>query len=1040
MRLTDLFIKRPVLSCVFSLLMLAVGLRAEQSLPVEQFPHTVSGTIEVTTQYYGADPATVAGFVTTPLEGEISQAEGIDYMTSSSSSGLSDITVYLKLNYDPARALAEIQSYVTAATSQFPPGVQASAITLSSGPGVMNVTVDSDVLSAGQVSDYVQRIVKPRLQSVPGVQEVNVQGAPEVVMRVWLDPDRLAAVGMSPADVQNALANNNFVSGAGQTLGAMTFVNLDITSGLHTADEFKSLIIRQNAGRIIRLGDVARVELGRDPDTLQVINNGHPGVFIQIKPTPSANTLTLTNALSARVDEIRTQMPPVMHIAVLHDTGGFIRTSIHEVLLTLAEALIIVSLVVFIFLGSIRSMLVPLVTIPLSLIGTLAMMSVMGFSINLLTLLALVLAIGLVVDDAIIVVENVNRHRAAGMEPIPAASAAVHELVQPILAMTIVLIAVYVPLGLQEGLTGALFTQFAFTLAGSVTMSAVLALTLSPMMSSRLLRPRERAGAAKNISERLERSTDLVLERVQRVYSVMLRATLRQQRVTLAFGAIVLLSIGFLYAGSKKELSPHEDKGILITSGEGGPNITSDGLAIYNQQIQDAYRAIPEMKNYWHVVDAPDVEGGLVLRDWNQRSRSVFTIGHELEAALKKVAGVDMAVYAPPYLPGSQGLPIGFVIQSSGDFQQLDTVSDAFLARVKSSGLFSYAEKDLKIDQPQSTIVVDRAKLSTLGLTMNDLGTSLNAILGGGFVGFFSNDQRSYKVMPLAERRFRLNPDQILDYPITAVQTTATQGTAAPGITVPLRSVAHIVNTVMPESIEHFQQLNATTISALPKPGVSQAEAYRYLQHLAGEMLPTGFGTDTVGPLRQFVQETGGFAATFAMAIIIVYLALAALFESFMDPLIVLVSVPMSIAGALLFVRLGVGGASINLFTEVGLVTLMGLISKHGILIVEVANHEQALGLSRVDAIEQACAVRLRPILMTTAAMVLGVLPLVFATGAGAASRFVMGLVIATGLSIGTLFTLFILPAVYMLLASRRHAIRAEIEEREKTSLLSADY
>jgi len=1019
-RLTDLFIKRPVLSCVISILMLVVGLRAEQSLPVEQFPHTISGTVDITTQYYGADPATVAGFVTTPLEGKISQAEGIDYMTSSSSLGLSDITVHLKLNYEPARALAEIQSYVTAATSQFPPGVQASSITLSSGSGVMNVTVDSDVISAGQVADYVQRVVKPRLQAVPGVQVVNVQGAPQVVMRVWMDPERLAAVGMSPADVQNALTNNNFVSGAGQTLGAMTFVNLDITSGLSTVDEFKDLIVRHNNGRIIRLGDVARVELGSDPDTLQVINNGRPGVFIQIKPTSSANTLTLTTALNARVDEIRAEMPPVMNISVLHDTGGFIRTSIREVLATLVEALLIVSFVVFLFLGSIRSMLVPLLAIPLSLIGTLAMMSLMGFSINLLTLLAMVLAIGLVVDDAIIVVENVNRHLAAGMKPVPAAAAAAHELVQPIVAMTIVLIAVYVPLGLQGGLTGALFTQFAFTLAGAVTMSAVLALTLSPMMSSRLLRSRKQGGSGRNFSERLEHSTDVTLERVQRGYSALLSKTLRLQPIVLSFGAIVLLSIGFLYSGSKSELSPKEDKGILVTSGQGGANITSDGLAIYSKQIQDAYRAVPEMKNYWHVIDAPEVEGGLVLREWDERSRSVFTIGQELEAALQKVAGVDMAVYEPPYLPGSQGLPIGFVIQSSGDFEQLDTVSDAFLAKVKASGLFSYAEKDLKIDQPQATIVVDRAKVSTLGLTMNDLGTSLNAILGGGFVGFFSNDQRSYKVMPLAGRRFRLNPDQILDYPITATQTSATQGTSAPGITVPLRSVAHIVNTVMPESIAHFQQLNATTVSALPKPGVSQAEAYRYLQNLASDMLPTGFGTDTVGSLRQFVQETGGFIATFVLAIVIIYLALAALFESFIDPLIVLVSVPMSIAGALLFVRLGVGGASINLFTQVGLVTLMGLISKHGILIVEVANQEQALGLSPMEAIERACAMRLRPILMTTAAMVLGVLPLVFATGAGAASRFVMGLVIATGLSIGTLFTLFILPAVYVMIASRR--------------------
>ena len=1006
----DLFIKRPVLSCVLSLLILVVGIRAGQSLPVEQFPHTVSGKIEITTQYYGADPATVAGFVTTPLEAKISQAEGIDYLISSSSLGLSDITAYLKLNYDPARALAEVQSYVTAATSEFPSGVQASSIQVTSGSGVMNVAVHSDVSSTGQVSDYVERVVAPRLQSVPGVQIVNVQGAPHVVMRVWLDPDRLAAVGMTPAEVQAALKNNNFVSGSGQTMGNMTFVNLGITSDLHTPEEFRELILRQQNGYIVRLGDVAKVGFGSDPDTLLVTDNGHPGVFIQIKPTAAANTLTLTRDLVARVAEIRKEMPPSMQITVVHDTGGFIRTSIREVLLTLLEALAIVSLVVFSFLGSPRSMLVPLVTIPLSLIGTLAMMSAMGFSLNLLTLLALVLAIGLVVDDAIIVVENVNRLLARGQSPMQAASVAAHELIQPILAMTVVLITAYVPLGLHGGLTGALFTQFAFTLAGAVVMSALLALTLSPMMSSRLLRVR--ASGTEAGSSRLEQRVDRSLGTLQTRYGALLHLGLKHQRWVLVFAACILASIWTLYSGSKSELSPREDKGVLNTSGVSQPNITADGLAIYNEQVENAYRAVPEAQTYWHIIDPPELEGGLVLRDWGERSRSVFTIGNELEEALQKVAGVDMAVFEPPYLPGAEGLPVGFVLLSPGDFRQLDEISAVFLDKVKSSGLFSYAEKDLKLDQPQSTLVIDRAKVAALGLTMADIGTSMNAILGGGFVGFFSNDQRSYKVEPLAARRFRLNPAQVLDYPI------ATRA----GVTVPLSSVAHLENSVVPESISHFQQLNSTTISAIPKAGVTQGQAYRYLQDLAGEMLPANFGFDTSGPLRQFVQETGTFAATFALAIVITYLALAALFESFLDPIVILISVPMSIAGALLFVRAGVGGVSINLFTQIGLVTLMGLISKHGILIVHVANDNQALGMTRLAAIEHACIVRLRPILMTTAAMTLGVLPLVFATGAGAASRFAMGLVIATGLTIGTLFTLFVLPVVYLVLGSQRHA------------------
>lgn len=1008
MRVTDLFIRRPVLACVVSVLVLVFGLRAEQALPVSQFPHTVSGTIEIQTYDYGADPATIAGFITTPLEGAVAQAQGIDYMTSSSSTSLSDITVYLKLNYDPTRALAEVQSYVTSVTSQLPQGTQASAISLSAASReVLDLSVYSDSLTAAQVADYVHRLVAPRLQAVPGVQLVDVQGSPNVVMRAWLDPEHLAAYGMTAVDVQTALAANNFVSGAGQTLGSMTFVNLDINSGLHTEEQFRNLVVRQKGNRIIRLGDVSRLAFGSDPDNFKVISDGKDGVYVGIHPTPSANALAVSDSVKAKIAEIQSQMPSAMHIVVLNDAGRYIRTSIREVAITLGEALLIVSLVVFAFLGSPRSVLIPVVTIPLSLVGTFGVMALLGFSINLLTLLSLVLATGLVVDDAIIIVENVNRHVAAGMKPVAAAAQAARELSLPILAMTVVLISAYIPLGLQGGLTGALFTEFAFTLAGSVTVSALLALTLSPMMCSRLLRARHASGSRTG-SERLEDATEAVLGRVQRGYARLLGWSLRARPLVLAFGLAVLVSIWFLYAGSKGELSPPEDQGYLIVSGQGSPNATLDQLSLYDRQIIGIYTAPAEQKGYWHVVSPQSFDGGLVLKPWEQRHRSVFAIANQVQSALSHVAGVEMAVFTPPYLPGAHGLPIGFVLAGTGSFNDLNTVSNDFLSRVRASGMFAYAEKDLKIDQPQSTIVIDRDKLSTLGISMSDVGTALNAMLGGNYVGFFSNDERSYKVEPLVARQYRLNASQVLDYPITTIG----------GVSIPLSSVARIRQSVVPESIAHFQQLNATTISAVPAPGVTQAQGYAYLQSLAREMLPSGYGTDTVGPLRQFVQETGGFLATFALAVIVTYLALAALFESFRDPLIILVSVPMSIAGALLFVWLGVGGASINLFTEVGLVTLMGLISKHGILIVEVANEQQKLGLSKREAIERACLLRLRPILMTTAAMVLGVLPLVFATGAGAASRYVMGLVIASGLSIGTLFTLFVLPAVYMLLAA----------------------
>ncbi|MBE7210832.1 MAG: efflux RND transporter permease subunit, partial [Gluconacetobacter diazotrophicus] len=623
------------------------------------------------------------------------------------------------------------------------------------------------------------------------------------------------------------------------------------------------------------------------------------------------------------------------------------------------------------------------------------------------------LAIGLVVDDAIIVVENVNRYLATGLSAIDAARRAAAELLQPILAMTVVLIAAYVPLGLQGGLTGALFTEFAFTLAGAVTMSALLALTLSPMMSSRLLRARAADGERVPLGERIERGSEHGFEVLARWYGAALRLALDLRPVVLVLGVLVLGSSWYFYGHARHELSPREDTGQLRVTGSASPATTLDAMGRYDATILAAFTAVPEMRHYW-LVDVPGdgVFSGISLKPWDQRHRSIFTIGDEVQAALSRVPGVELASYPPPYLPGSHSMPISFVVQGTGNVTQLAQVADAMLAKARASGLFSYIDKDLKIDQPQMTVVVDRGKLSALGMTMNDLGSSLNAMLGGGYTGFFSTDQRSYKVEPLAMRQFRLNPDQILLYPVKS----------ANGVSVPLASVASVRESVVPESISHFQQLDSTTLEGLPAPGVTQGEAYDAMRRFADEVLPQGFTTDTDGALRQYVQETGGFAATFALAVVITYLALAALFESFLDPLIILVSVPMSLAGALLFVWTGVGGATINLFTEVGLVTLMGLISKHGILIVEVAKESQALGYNKRAAIERACALRLRPILMTTAAMVLGVMPLVLANGAGAASRFVMGLVIASGLAIGTLFTLFVLPAVYMLLASDRSA------------------
>jgi multidrug efflux pump len=695
---------------------------------------------------------------------------------------------------------------------------------------------------------------------------------------------------------------------------------------------------------------------------------------------------------------------------IVYDSTNFVNSSIDEVIHTLVEALIIVTLVVFLFLGSLRSVLIPTIAIPLSLVGTFTMMLIFGFSINLLTLLALVLAIGLVVDDAIIVVENVNRHLDDGMKPIPAAMLAASELGGPIIAMTVVLIAVYVPIGFQKGLTGALFTEFAFTLVGAVTISAVVALTLSPMMCSRLLKAHVE-GEKKGWESRFIGFIDRNFDKLRRGYARWLDGSLNYLPVTAVFSLIVLGSIYFLYSTTKSELAPQEDQGIILALSTASPTATIDQRLVYTRQVLDALRTHPETDHVFQIDITGQSIAGMVLKPWDDRKLTSNQLQPLVQKDVAGIAGAQIVAFQQPALPGSTGLPIQFVISTTGEFAPLNDVAQAFLQEALKSGLFIFLNTDLKIDQPQSTVQIDRDKTAQLGLKMSDVGGALASMLGGGYVNYFSLDNRSYKVIPQVEQRSRLNVDQVMNYYIKS----------SDGTVVPVSTVAKIVTTTIPESLNHFQQLNSATIQGVAFPGVAQADAIAYLQQLATRTLPQGYSIDYGGLSRQYIQESGGFVTTFGFALIIIFLSLAALFESFRDPLIILVSVPMSIAGALLFLTvlstMNVLGASINIYTQVGLTTLMGLISKHGILIVEVANELQAAGKSKREAVMEACGIRLRPILMTTAAMVLGVVPLILASGAGALSRFSMGLVIASGMSLGTLFTLFVVPAVYVMIA-----------------------
>ena len=1007
MNFTDTFINKPVLAIVVSLLILVLGLRALSDISVRQYPKTENAVVTVMTAYYGADAQTIAGFITQPLEQAISQAQGIDYLSSTSVTGLSTITATLRLNYDANRALTQIQTQVSSVRNQLPPQAQQPVLNVQVGETIdaMYMGFRSDVLPSNSITDYLARVVKPKLDALQGVQTAEILGGRQFALRAWLDPARLAAHGVTAADVYQALAANNYLAAVGTTKGQMVSVDLTAGTDLHSVEEFKQLSIRQKDGAIVRLQDVANVVLGAEDYNANVSFSGKLAVFIGIKVAPDANILEVAKRVRNAMPDIQAQLPSGLSGEIVYDSTKFVTASIREVVKTLIQALLIVTVVIFLFLGSLRAVIIPVVAMPLSLIGTFFVMLAFGYSMNLLTLLALVLAIGLVVDDAIIVVENVDRHmKEEGKTPLQASLLAARELGGPILAMTVVLIAVYVPIGFQKGLTGALFTEFAFTLAGAVTVSAVVALTLSPMMCSRFFRSEQESG-------RFVQFIDRQFERVRHGYQRLLRATLATWSVIVVMGALLFGATILLGMTAKSELTPDEDQGFLFYQLKASPNATAQQMLGYSQQMFAIGKTLPEYEMLFQIVSPGSGFGGMLFKPWNERTRSAAQLQQVLQGMWSAIAGGQIFVFSLPALPGAQGAPIQVVVNTTEPFQNLNEVVQAVLKKAQDSGKFWFIDADLKIDKPQSTVVVDRDLVSTLGLTEQDVGSALGSALGGGYVNYFSIAGRSYKVIPQVLQADRLNPDQVLDYYVRAPD----------GAVLPASTLASLKRETVPQSINRFQQLNSATITGAS--GMSQGEALKFLRDALAEVAPSGYQLDYSGQSRQFVQESGGFATTLMFAVIIVFLALAAQFNSLRDPIVILVSVPMALFGALIFVNLI---SSLNIYTQVGLVTLMGLISKHGILIVQFANESQRSGMSKRDAVAHGAGVRLRPILMTTAAMVLGVFPLVIASGAGAAGRFAMGLVITTGLSIGTLFTLFVVPAFYMLLAADHHAEQAK--------------
>lgn len=1020
-RFTDIYIERPVLATVVSLFILVLGLRAIFSLPIRQYPYTENAVVTVATTYIGADPDVVAGFITTPLENSIAQANGIDYMTSTSTQGVSTITIYLRLNYDAEKALADINTKVNAVLNQLPKESQLPVIKVSIGQTIdaMYMGFYSDILPQNKITDYLVRVVQPKLQAIPGVQVAEILGGRQFAMRIWIDPAKLAGFGLSPEDVANALANNDVIAAVGRTDGQMFTVNLKADTGLTTEEQFRNLVIKAQNGAIIRIKDIGNVSLGATNYDSAVSFSGKKAVYIGLQVTPDANVLTVIDYAKKMFPQIQQQLPQGLNAKIVYDTTEFISSAIHEVLRSLLEALLIVTLVIFLFLGAIRSVMIPVIAIPMSLIGTFFIMYLLGYSINLLTLLALVLAIGLVVDDAIIVVENVQRHMEEGMPRMQAAILGAKELANPIIAITVVLIAVYLPIGFMGGLTGALFTEFAFSLAGAVAISAIVALTLSPMMCSKLLKIHKEENDDEHRSFSFVKFIDEQFEKLRLVYHRVLQNTLNYLPVTAVFAALILISIYFLYSTSKSELAPNEDQGVIISQLTTAPNSTLAQTQLYSNQVNKIYRSFPETERIFQLDGVSGLNSSIIgmgLKPWDQRDRTSNQLMPLVQAQFNQITGALVAAFQLPPLPGPRGLPVQFAIQSTENFDRLNEVNQALLDKVHKLGIFLYIDTDLKIDKAQTNIVLDRDKTSQLGLTMQSVGTALASALSQNYINYFNYSGRSYQVIPQTIRTERLNSNDLLHYYITT----------ANGSAVPLSTIASLKTIVVPESLNHFQQLNSATLLAVPFPNVTMGEALQALQNIAKEVLPQGYSIDFGGQSRQYVQESAGLMVTFFFSLIIIFLSLSALFESFRDPLIVLISVPMSICGAMIFISLGVGGASLNIYTEVGLVTLIGLISKHGILIVQFANDLQLEGKKKIDAIVSAASIRLRPILMTTFAMVLGVVPLIRATGAGAVSRFDIGLVIATGISIGTLFTLFVVPAMYMFLAEDHYARRAE--------------
>ncbi|MCK9110036.1 efflux RND transporter permease subunit [Haemophilus influenzae] len=1011
MKFTDIFIRRPVLAVSISLLMIILGLQAISKLAVREYPKMTTTVITVSTAYPGADANLIQAFVTSKLEESIAQADNIDYMSSTSAPSSSTITIKMKLNTDPAGALADILAKVNAVKSALPNGIEDPSVSSSSGgSGIMYISFRSKKLDSSQVTDYINRVVKPQFFTIEGVAEVQVFGAAEYALRIWLDPQKMAAQNLSAPAVMSALSANNVQTAAGNDNGYYVSYRNKVETTTKSVEQLSNLIISSNGDDLVRLRDIATVELNKESDNSRATANGAESVVLAINPTSTANPLTVAEKIRPLYESIKTQLPDSMESDILYDRTIAINSSIHEVIKTIGEATLIVLVVILMFIGSFRAILIPILAIPISLIGVLMLLQSFNFSINLMTLLALILAIGLVVDDAIVVLENVDRHIKEGETPFRAAIIGTREIAVPVISMTIALIAVYSPMALMGGITGTLFKEFALTLAGAVLISGIVALTLSPMMSSKLLKSNAQPTW-------LEQKVEHTLGKVNRIYEYMLDLVMLNRKSMLAFAVIIFSTLPFLFNALSSELTPNEDKGAFIAIGNAPSSVNVDYIQNAMQPYMKNVMETPEVSFGMSIAGAPNSNGSLniiTLKDWKERTRKQSVVMNELNAKAKSIPEVSVSAFNFPEIDtGEQGPPVSIVLKTAQDYKSLANTAEKFLNAMKASGKFIYSNLNLTYDTAQMTISVDKEKAGTYGITMQQISNTLGSFLSGATVTRVDVDGRAYKVISQVKRDDRLSPESFQNYYLTASN----------GQSVPLSSVISMKLETQPTSLPRFSQLNSAEISAVPMPGTSSGDAIAWLQQQANDNLPQGYTYDFKSEARQLVQEGNALTTTFILAVVIIFLVLAIQFESIRDPMVIMISVPLAVSGALVSLNLlsffGIAGTTLNIYSKVGLITLVGLITKHGILMCEVAKEEQLnYGKTRIEAITHAAKVRLRPILMTTAAMVAGLIPLLYATGAGAVSRFSMGIVIVAGLSIGTIFTLFVLPVVYSYVAT----------------------